>query len=314
MEQITEGIVGKSLALKKVVELAGKVAPTDSTILISGETGVGKELIARHIHRLSPRRDKSFVALNCGAIPETLLESELFGHKRGAFTDAVSDTKGLFEEANDGTFFMDEIGELSPAIQVKLLRLIENQEIKPVGSNEIRKVNARIIAATNQDLTEAVKKGTFREDLFFRINVIQIHIPPLRERKDDIPLLLAYFLRAYNQQFKKNIANISDEAMVMLLNYEYPGNVRELDNIIQHAVIVSEGNTITKNELPAFIPARQALPEPVAPEFRTMEDMEKEAIRETLVKCHGNQSQAAKKLRIGRTTLIRKMKKFSIKY
>ena len=313
MEQITEGIVGKSSAIKKVIDFSKKVAPTDSTILVSGETGVGKELIARYIHHLSPRRDKSFVALNCGAIPETLLESELFGHKKGAFTDAVVDKKGLFEEANDGTFFLDEVGELSPSTQVKLLRVIENHEIRSVGSNETKKINVRVVAATNKDLTESVRNGRFREDLFFRINVIQIHILPLRERKEDIPPLIAYFLRLYNQQFKKEVTNISDEAMTMLLNYDYPGNVRELENIIQHAIVVAEGNTISKNELPSFVPARQSLPEPVAPAFKTMDEMEKDLIRETLLKCHNNQSLAAKKLVIGRTTLIRKMKKYKIK-
>ncbi|OIN96335.1 hypothetical protein AUJ66_06575 [Candidatus Desantisbacteria bacterium CG1_02_38_46] len=318
MEQIVvetylaEGIVGKSAAIKKVIDLAKKVAPTDSTILISGETGVGKELIARYIHHLSPRQDKSFVALNCGAIPETLLESELFGHKKGAFTDAVADKKGLFEEANDGTFFLDEVGELSSSTQVKLLRVIENHEIRPVGSTEIKKVNIRIIAATNKDLAEAVKNGRFREDLFFRINVIQIHIPPLRERKEDVPLLIAYFLRRYNQQFKKEVTDISDEAMTMLMNYDYPGNVRELENIVQHAIVVAEGSMISKNELPSFVPARQSLPEPVEPIFKTMEEMEKDIVRETLLKCHGNQSLSAKKLGIGRTTLIRKMKKYNI--
>ncbi len=312
-EQITEGIVGKSAAIKKVIDLSKKVAPTDSTILITGETGVGKELIARYIHHLSSRRDKSFVVLNCGAIPETLLESELFGHKKGAFTDAVSDRKGLFEEANDGTFFLDEVGELSLSTQVKLLRVVENQEIRPVGSSETKKVNVRIIAATNKDLAEAVKNGRFREDLFFRINVIQVHIPPLRERKEDIPLLTAYFLHKYNQQLKKKVTDISEEAMTMLLNYDYPGNVRELENIIQHAIVVAEGSMFSKNELPSFVPARQSLPEPIEPTFKTMEEMEEELIRETLLKCYNNQSLAAKKLSIGRTTLIRKMKKYKIK-
>jgi transcriptional regulator with PAS, ATPase and Fis domain len=312
MEQITEGIVGKSAAIRKVIDLTRKVAPTDSTILITGETGTGKELIARFIHHLSSRSDKPFVALNCGAIPETLLESELFGHKKGAFTDASSDKKGLFEEANDGTFFLDEIGELSLFTQVKLLRVIENQEIRPVGSNETKKINVRIIAATNKDLVEAVKDGRFREDLFFRINVIQVHIPPLRERKEDIPLLTAYFLHKYNRQLKKKVTDISEEAMTMLLNYNYPGNVRELENIVQHAIVVAEGSMFSKNELPSFVPAMQYLPEPIELIFKTMEEMEEELIRETLIKCHNNQSLAAKKLHIGRTTLIRKMKKYSI--
>lgn len=313
MEQIAEGIIGKSSAIKRVVDFVKKVAPIDSTVLITGETGVGKELIAKYIHHLSPRRDKPFVALNCGAIPETLLESELFGHKKGAFTDAVSDKKGLFAEANNGTFFLDEIGEISFSTQVKLLRVLENQEIRPLGSNETTKVNVRILAATNQDLAQAVKNGRFREDLFFRINVIQIHIPPLRDRKEDIPLLIAYLMRYYTKQFKKEVTDISEEAMTMLLNYDYPGNVRELENIIQHIIITAEGNIISKNELPSFIPARQSLPEPVEPIFKTLEEMEKELIRETLFKCHGNQSLAAKKLAIGRTTLIRKMKKYGIK-
>jgi len=312
MEQITEGIVGKSAAIQKVIDMARKVAATDSTVLIAGETGTGKELIARFMHRNSLRKDRSFIAINCAAIPETLLESELFGHKKGAFTDAISEKKGLFLEADEGTIFLDEIGELSLGIQAKLLRVIENQEVRAVGSNDTKKVNVRIITATNANLPELVKAGKFREDLFFRINVIQIHIPPLRARKEDIPLLIGFFLNKYSKQLNKKISGIDKEAMAMIMNYDYPGNVRELDNIVQHMVIVAESGLITKNELPSFVPANLSLPEPTEFSFKTMNEMESDMIRETLIKCHGNQSHAAKKLGIGRTTLIRKMKKYKI--
>lgn len=316
MEQIAEGIVGKSPIIRRVVDLAKKIAPTNSTVLITGETGVGKELVARFIHYLSPRREKPFVALNCAAVPETLIESELFGHKKGSFTGAHTDKKGLFEEANSGTFFLDEVGDLTLSTQVKLMRVIENQEIRPVGSNETRKIDVRIIAATNRDLSLLVKDGKFREDLLFRLNVIQIHIPPLRERKEDIPLLVGYFLKKYGRKMGRNIVNISDSALTMLLNYDYPGNIRELENIIEHSIIVAEGNTITKDDLPDYIPFTQSLPEPAhrseEVSFKTLSQMEEELIRQTLKKCRGNQTQAAKKLGIGRTTLIRKMKKFGI--
>jgi len=316
MEFLAEGIIGKSAAIKRVIELARKIAPTNSTVLITGETGVGKELVAQLIHRLSLRKEKSFVALNCAAIPETLLESELFGHKKGAFTGADADKKGLLEEANGGTVFLDEIGEMPLSIQAKLLRVIENQEIRPVGSNEVKKIDVRIIAATNKDLAQSVRERKFREDLMFRLNVIQIYIPPLRDRKEDIPLLTGYLIKKYSQALGKNIKSISDSALTMLLNYDYPGNIRELENIIQHSIIVAEGDTITKEDLPEYLPFPKSLPEPAPataePVFKTISQMEEELIRQTLIKCKGNQTQAARKLGIGRTTLIRKIKKYGI--
>jgi len=242
-------IIGATPQMKEIYDLVRRIAATDSTVLIQGESGTGKELIARSIHYQSSRFSESFLSVNCGAFSENLLESELFGHVKGSFTSAIADKKGLLEVANKGTFFLDEVSELSPALQVKLLRVIETREFMPVGSTEHKRVDARFVAATNTDLQEQVKNGNFREDLFYRLNVISITLPPLRERKDDIPLLVGYFLAKYNKMMKKDVRGISDEAMESLIGYSWPGNIRELENVIQRGMALNEGTIINQENL-----------------------------------------------------------------
>lgn len=311
-----EEIIGKSPSINKIINLIKKIAPTNSAVLISGETGTGKELVARAIHGLSKRNDKAFVTLNCAAIPETLIESELFGYRKGAFTGATENKKGLFEIANEGTIFMDEIGEMPLFLQAKILRVLENGELRNLGSQETMHVDIRIIAATNKDLWKEVEKGKFREDLFFRLNVVQVFIPPLRKRKEDVPILIKHFLDGYNIQYEKNIIGFSDGALSLLLNYSYPGNVRELQNIVQHAVIFSEGNTIAKEDLPIHVLASRPLltstSESVSEEELTLQEMEKKFIKKIMEKYQGNHTEAAKKLGISRSTLWRKLKEYNL--
>jgi len=311
---VTEEVVGASETIRRVFQLAARVAPTDSTILITGETGVGKELVARAIHRLSPRAQKTFVAVNCGAIPESLLESELFGFRRGAFTGAVADRPGLFEQANGGTFFLDEVGELSPALQVKLLRVLENGQVRRLGASEEVQVDVRILAATNRDLGEAVRSGRFREDLFYRIHVIHIHIPPLRERREDIPPLIKHFLAKYNRRFNKNVISIARDALYGLMHYDYPGNIRELENIIQHGVILADENVISKTSLPPqiFQRAQLAIDGPQLDQVVSLNKAEEEMIKNALLKYDGNQTEAARSLGISRSTLWRKIKTYNL--
>jgi len=307
-------IIGRSEGVKRVFRMAARVAPTDSSIMITGETGVGKELVARAIHRLSDRAHKPFVAINCGAIPETLLESELFGFRKGAFTGAGADRAGLFEQANGGTFFLDEIGELSPALQVKLLRVLEDGKIRPLGSSEEIRINVRILAATNRDLGEEVSKGRFRMDLFYRINVVNIHIPPLRERTEDIPPLIKYFLQKYNERFNKNIISITRDALFFLMNYDYPGNIRELENIIQHGVLLADNNVIEKNSLPPQVFQRSQLALEGSRKEQTvnMQQAEEDLIKQALTRFDGNQTETAKNLGISRSTLWRKIKAYKL--
>jgi DNA-binding NtrC family response regulator len=324
-------MMGDSPMIRKMVTLATKVAPTDSTALLLGESGTGKEVIAEYIHRMSNRYDKPFLAINCSALPETLLESELFGYAKGAFTGAVGDRKGLFEEGNNGTIFLDEVGDMPVLTQVKLLRVLENREIRRLGENRIIRVNVRIIAATNQDLVTAIRERRFREDLFFRLNVIQIRIPPLRERMDSLPSLLRYFISKFNREFNRGIREIDPQAQFILANYTYPGNVRELENIMEHAVIMTDDDTIRAGNLPDYLHSVKkrpmlALPhgidtaladgtpatEEAEPAFTTLAEMEKQLITETLIKCKGNQTAAADKLGISRSTLWRKMKEYDI--
>lgn len=246
-----ENIVGKNRKMLDIFEMIDTISQTDSTVLINGESGTGKELIARAIHNKSERSNCKFVSINCGALPENLLESELFGHTRGAFTDAYKEKKGLFEVADQGTLFLDEVGEMSQKMQVKLLRAIQERKIRKVGGSSEAEVDVRIISATNKDLTEGMKSGEFRSDLFYRLNVISINIPPLRERKDDIPLLLHYFLRIFNDKFNRKILGFEKEGLDLMVNYSWPGNIRELENVVERAVALEKGDFISARSLPS---------------------------------------------------------------
>ena len=313
-----ENIVGKSPSMQIIFRLMTKVADTDSTVLLQGESGTGKELVAHALYNLSPRKGKPFVVLNCGAIPQNLLESELFGHVKGSFTGAIRDKKGLFEEADGGVIFLDEIGDLPMDMQVKLLRAIQEREIKRVGDNRTIKIDVRIIAATHKDLLEETKRNNFREDLYYRINVVMLKLPPLRERAEDVPLLIDYLMRKNRpgQQVK-----ISREAMKLLLGYTYPGNVRELENIIERAIILCEGGIIQVEDLPPEVTKTAAAVKQVMPSpaqglrhavSRSADIAEKEMVVKALRDAGNNRAVAAKNLRIGRTSLYRKMKKFGL--
>jgi len=309
-----ENIVGKSSEMMDVFSMALRVAPTDSTILISGESGTGKELVARAIHLNSRRKNRSFVTINCGALPENLQESELFGHVRGAFTGAIRDKRGLFQEANGGTLFLDEIGETAPSTQVKLLRFLQDGEIRRVGENDPIHVDVRMLAATNQDLEKAIEEGRFREDLYYRLNVINIHMPPLRKRRDDIPLLINYFLEKNVTQKKKKIDSVSPDAMKILTGHRWPGNVRELENVMERAVILTNRNVIMAEDLPESIretPSQVREPE-YDTEEKTLEELEKYYILKALEKYAWNQKKASEVLGISTTTLWRKLKSYGI--
>lgn len=315
-QNVFEEMLGDTPAMKRVVELVTKVAPTDSTVLLLGESGTGKDLLANTIHRLSPRKDKPFVAINCAALPEQLLESELFGHVAGAFTGAQSDKTGLFREADGGTIFLDEIGAMPLLAQARLLRVLQNGEIRRVGEAQAGHVEVRVLAATNRDLVEAVAQKEFREDLYFRLNVIQIVIPPLRERPTAIKVLVKEFVRRFTQKYGKTIRHVEENAAVLLQNYTYPGNVRELESIIAHAVILADGNAITVNDLPDQLRfgdgAHLALPNYASDDIPTLDELERDLIARALEKYGGNQTEAAKKLGISRSTLWRKMKTYSM--
>lgn len=303
--------VGNSPKMKRIYELIRKVAPTDSTVLICGESGTGKELIAREIHRQSLRRDRPFLAIDCGALVETLLESELFGHIKGSFTDAYSTKHGSFELANGGTFFFDEVANLSPGIQAKLLRAIQEREIRPVGGEKPIRIDVRIISATNKDLKEEIEKDNFRKDLFYRISVIVLSLPPLRERKEDIPLLANHFLKKYNQKRKRDIRGISSTAMKILLSYHWPGNVRELENAIERAVIIEDSDVILSSSLPPNLFSPK-VSKSKSDKPKTLEELEKEHILETLDRTSFHKTKAAKILGIDRKTLYKKIKKYGI--
>lgn len=305
-------IVGKSDKIRMVFALVNKVAATDSTILIFGESGTGKELVAREIHDKSTRADGQFVSINCGALPETLLESELFGHVRGSFTGAVRDKDGLFAVAKGGTFFLDEVGETSPAIQVKLLRVLQEREIIPVGGIKSIKVDVRLIAATNADLERNVETGKFRPDLFYRLNVIPIRIPPLRERGDDIPLLVDHFLKAYCEAGGKPMKTVSPEAYDMLLKYDWPGNVRELENALERAVILQEGRVITPEDLPERLRhvATGTRGSVVSASNLTLDELEKEYMLKVLDETGWRKKRAAEILGINASTLYRKLQRY----
>jgi len=307
-----EVIVGKSESMKKVEELVRKVGPTDTTVLISGESGTGKELVARAIHRYSSRQDKPFVAVDCGSLVENLFESELFGHVKGSFTGATATKYGRFELANGGTLFFDEIGNISINIQTKLLRVLQEREITKVGSSRVVKIDVRIVAATNKDLQKAVKSGTFREDLFYRLSVVPITLPTLRERRDDIPLLANHFLSKYNKKRRKNIRAISERAMEALVEYDWPGNVRELENAIERAVVLSENDVIKPSDLFYYGLTVEAPSKSDAGEAKRLVDLEREHITKTLKMFNGHIGKTAESLGIDRKTLRSKLKRYAI--
>jgi len=305
-------IVGSSSALKEVLRMVEKVARTQSVVLIRGESGTGKELIARAIHFNSDRRDKPFVKVNCAALSEGVLESELFGHERGSFTGAIRKKVGKFELANGGTIFLDEIGDISLNTQVKLLRVLQEKEFERVGGNETVRVDVRVIASTNRDLETALRDGHFREDLFYRLNVITIFVPPLRERREDICELALHFLNRFNKEVGKNIRSIDDEAMQMLMEYDWPGNVRELQNMIERAVVLAEGESITVDDLPFKYISRKS-PQPRSNALPGVLDaFERDRLKAALEEFNGNKSQAARSLGLKRTTFISKLKKYGL--
>ena len=307
--------VGRSKAWLDVLRLAETVAPTESTVLIQGESGTGKEVVARYIHDLSARSEGSFLSINCGALPESLLESELFGHVRGSFTGAVKDKAGLFTAAARGTFFLDEIGETTPAIQVKLLRVLQQREIIPVGGTEAIPIDTRLIAATNRDLEEEMKRGGFRSDLFYRLNVFALHLPPLRQRRDDIPLLIDAFLARGAEQRREPIKRPSADALHAMMEYSWPGNVRELENALERAAILSKGEVIDVGGLPARVTERRAEPlvsDRTPASNPTLDTVERAYILWVLQTEGGNKSRAAEALGIDPSTLYRKLSRYGV--
>jgi transcriptional regulator with GAF, ATPase, and Fis domain len=306
------GIIGKDPQMQNIYRLIKDIAPTDATVLIQGESGTGKELVARAIHRQSLRKDKPFIVINCSAYPATLLESELFGHEKGAFTGAIRQKSGRFEQADGGTVFLDEIGEIAPSAQIKLLRVLQSQKFERVGGEKTLKVDVRILAATNKDLLQEVTNGSFREDLFYRLNVIPIQLPPLRARSNDIPLLARHFLHRFAAEQHKEIEDFSSEAMRRLLDYAWPGNVRELENSIEHTAVLAKRSTVEISDMPSAI--RDATP-PVASESAdsgTIVENEKKLLQEVLEECGWNKKKAALRLGISRSTLYEKLKKYQI--
>lgn len=304
------GIVGSSRAMEELLELVEKVADTDSSVLITGETGVGKELIGRAIHRLSRRADRVFCAVNSAAFPETLLESELFGHRRGAFTGATGNKKGLFEFADEGTVFLDEVAEMPLSMQVKLLRFLQTGEVRPVGDETTRYVDVRLVAATNKNLEREVADGTFREDLYYRLAVIPIHVPPLRERPEDVRALSQHFLTRFAQRAGKPVGSISDEAMDLLAGYAWPGNVRQLENSIERGVALCQGHEIQVQDLPMRLKEESLVRE--GETIQSLQVMERSHILNTLEQVGWNRKRAAALLQISTTTLWRRLKEFGI--
>lgn len=312
-------IIGKSKAMKELMDMLAMVAPTEATVLIFGESGTGKELIAQSLHLNSPRKDYPLVVVNCAALTESLLESELFGHVKGAFTGANRTREGRFMQAQHSSIFLDEIGETSPAMQAKLLRVLQEKEIQPVGSEAVVPVDVRILAATNRDLTEEVALGRFREDLYYRLNVVSLNIPPLRSRRDDIPLLAQHFMNKFAVRNRKTVKGLVPKAMDMLIKYDWPGNVRELENAIERSIILLTGDHITEKQLPLAIlrSFNQKEPKPLPPTgfnggAKSLEEVEKEVILATLATVNDNKSEAARRLGITRKTLHNKLKNYGI--
>jgi DNA-binding NtrC family response regulator len=317
-----ENIIGNSSELRGVLDTVAKVADSQSTVLVTGESGTGKELIARAVHYNSPRAERMFVTVNCGAIPEELLESELFGHVRGAFTNAINNREGRFEAADGGSIFLDEIGDMSPTLQVKLLRVLQDRTFEPVGSSKTQRVDVRVIAATNQDLDIAIREKRFREDLFYRLNVIPIEVPPLRKRLDDIPVLAEHFLDVANEVRGQESAGFGDGVLEAMCQHAWPGNVRELENLVERLVTLSGGREITVDDLPdSFQPAKRAtktLGMRIPPEglnFReVMDRLESDLIKQALEITRGNKNRAARLIGLNRTTMLEKMKKKGVEF
>jgi two-component system response regulator AtoC len=311
-----DNIIGKNKKMQDLFELIKDIAKTNSTVLIRGESGTGKELIANAIHFNSDRIEKPFVKVNCGVLAENLLESELFGHVKGAFTGAIKDKVGRFELAHGGTIFLDEIGDISANMQLKLLRVLQEGEFERVGGNDTKKVDVRILAATNQNLEEAMKNGNFRQDLYYRLNVIPLDVPPLRERKDDIPLLVTYFLEKFNTDFKKKIEAVDDEAMSYLQTYEWPGNIRELENLMERAIVLNKSGVLKVADFPIFVSEVETEQEM---DIHTSNDLtgivdsfEKKIILKALRENNFNKLRTAEKLGIHRSTFMSKLKKYEI--
>ena len=306
-------IVGKNPRMLEIYNLIPGLARTKSTVLIEGESGTGKESIAHALHYSSPRRDKPFVRVNCGALAEGILESELFGHVKGAFTGAISNKQGRFELAHGGTIFLDEIGDVTLSTQIKLLRVLQEEEFEKVGDTKPVKVDVRVVAATNKDLKKAMDNGEFRQDLYYRLRVVPILLPPLRDRRDDIPLLIDHFVKKFNQEMEKNVEQVSPQTIEILMNYDYPGNIRELENIIEHALVLCNGNTILAEHLPKDIQiVRSDHVERAISREHPLEAIERELIIKILSLCDWNLKETSEKLRISRTTLWRKMKDYHI--
>jgi two-component system NtrC family response regulator len=302
-------MVAHSARMEAVMQMAGQVAASDATVLILGESGTGKELVARAIHYNSPRKDKPLVTVNCPSIPDNLLESELFGHVRGAFTGAIKDRKGKFEIADGGTIFLDEIGDLRSDVQAKLLRVLQEHEIERLGDSKTRKIDVRVIAATNKNLEEMVKTGSFREDLYYRLSVVPIHIPPLRERKEEIPYLVDFFINRYagDRTFR-----VTAEALAALQTYDWPGNVRELENVIERAVVLATDDDITLDSLPPSFRSQSTAKQTDNANPSSLPEIEKRAILEALEKTGGNRSKAARMLQIPRHVLLYRLRKYGI--
>ena len=308
-------IIGRSPALRAAVDVAHKVARHPSTVLITGESGTGKELIARLIHRASPRVGAAFVAVNCGAIPENLLESELFGHVKGAFTGASAEKRGLFEEADGGTLFLDEIGELPAALQVKLLRVLQEGEVRRVGATTARAVDVRVLAATNRDLAADVQAGRFRGDLYYRVNVVTVHLPALRERREDIPELALHFLERYNHRLGLSVRRIDPAAMRFLVDYGWPGNVRELENVIERALVLASDATIAPEQLPEHVRASSVALPPADGDLsikRKTDELEQSLIRRALERTHGNRTRAAQLLQLSHRARLYKIREYGL--
>ena len=307
-EYTIDNLVGHSSRMREVFKMIGSVASTRTNILIQGESGTGKELVAKAIHYNSPFREEPFIVINCSAIQDTLLESELFGHTRGAFTDAVAETRGKFEIAGRGTLFLDEVGDVSPNLQSKLLRVLETRDFMKVGGEKVLRTEARIVAATNQNLTALIEKGRFREDLFYRLKVVEIHLPPLRERKDDIPDLVAYLLEKINRDLRKNVRKVPPDVMKILMEMPWKGNVRELENALTRAVILAKGDVILKENLPIEPSDKKTFNRDLV----ALKDVEKSYIQHVLAATHGSKTKTSQILQISRPTLDKKIKEYEL--